>query len=60
MSNFKQSMMSVPSLTQVSGEQNEEIKQFLTKVREEVVPEIVKDVEMRYKNAEVARALFLS
>jgi uncharacterized lipoprotein YajG len=60
MINFKRSIMSVPSLTQVSEAQNDEIKQFLVKVRDEVVPEIVKDVETRHKNAELARALFLS
>lgn len=53
-------MMSIPSVKTVTDEQNQEIKQFLAKVRDEVVPEIVKDVEERYRNAEVARGLFLS
>lgn len=46
-------------MTPVTEEQNDEIQQFLTRVRDEVVPEIAKDVETRYKNAELARALFL-
>lgn len=59
MNYFKLSSASIPSLEPVSDEQSDEIQQFLKAVRDEIVPAIDKDVEARYKNAELARALFL-
>lgn len=52
-------MMSVPSLSPVSDEEMKELTQYFNQVRDHVVPEIVKEVETRYRNAEAARALFI-
>lgn len=59
MKNLKDSMISVSALQPISPEQRDELKKQLEMVRKDVVPEIIKDVEARFKNAEQARALFL-